>query len=72
MINVGRLDFEIECPRCRFSTQVFLQEVVQRDILICRGCKASIRLEDQMNEARRIQRRLQRSLTQLEDTLRAF
>lgn len=72
MFDVGKLSFEIECPCCSFSTEVSLQEVTNRDSVICRGCKKYIRLEDATGTGKRAAREVQSSLDELARTLKGL
>jgi cell fate (sporulation/competence/biofilm development) regulator YlbF (YheA/YmcA/DUF963 family) len=41
-------------------------------VIICRGCKRNIRLNDHMNEVRKAERQLRKAFEDLEDTLSDF
>lgn len=69
MIDLDRIEFEVECPRCNFGTKIFYREARLRDVLICRGCKANIQLDDRMNECRKARRQVNAAMQQLEDAL---
>lgn len=58
MINLDKHTIEIQCPKCRFYNKIFLRQVRIRDVMICRGCKINIQLEDFMNEYRKAKRRI--------------
>lgn len=66
-MNLGWHKIEIQCPGCGFYNEVFLKQVRHRDIIICRGCKANIHLDDQMNECRKAIRSINQAIRQLED-----
>ncbi len=53
MINFDNMEVEIQCPKCRFYNPISLKQARLRDVVICRGCKVNIRLDDQMNETRK-------------------
>lgn len=69
MIDLDRFEFEVECPRCSFATNIFYRDARLRDVLICRGCKANIQLDDRMNECRKAQRQVNAAMQELEDAL---
>ena len=66
-------EVKIECPRCRFVTPVWIKQVRLRDVVICRGCKCNLRLEDQMNTVRKARESVNRQMRELQRTFeRAF
>lgn len=69
MINLDRFEFEVMCPQCSFATKILYRDARLRDVLICRGCKASIQLDDGMNECRKAKRQINAAIQELEDTL---
>ncbi len=58
----------VECPRCRFETDVTLREIRLRDAIICRGCKATLQLDDYMCQTRKAQLSIERALRELEQS----
>lgn len=68
MINLDKQTIEFECPDCAFTNPIYLKQARLRDVIICRGCKANIHLDDQMNECRKTIRQFKRSLRELEDS----
>ena len=72
MINFDKLEVEIQCPRCSFYNPIFLKQARLRDVVICRGCKANIRLDDQMNETRKAARSMQRVMNEFQKTLHSI
>ena len=72
MINLDRIEIDTECPRCRFHNPVWLRQVRLRDVVICRGCKANIQLDDYLNTYRNAQRQLEKQLQELEKSLRSL
>ena len=66
MIDLDRFEFEIECPNCCFSTKIRYRDARLRDVLICRGCKANIQLDDHMNECRKARRQVAEAIRDLE------
>lgn len=72
MFDLDRIEFEVECPRCQFATKIFLREARLRDVLICRGCKANIQLNDNMNECRKARREVAAAMSELQAALTDF
>lgn len=69
MINLDQFEFEVDCPRCSFATKIFYRDARLRDVLICRGCKANIQLDDHMNQCRKARRQVNTAMEELEDAL---
>lgn len=69
MIDIDRFEFEVKCPRCSFATKIFYRDARLRDVLICRGCKANIQLDDRMNECRKAKRQINAAMQELENAL---
>lgn len=61
------LDFP--CPRCGFFNPFSLKQARLRDVIICRGCKVNIHLDDQMNECRKAEEDVRRAMDGLMKTL---
>jgi hypothetical protein len=72
MINFDKMQVEIQCPKCRFYNPISLKQARLRDVVICRGCKVNIRLDDQMNETRKAIRSMRRAMNELQETLRSM
>ena len=68
MIDRARIQFP--CPRCSFHNDATIKHIRLRDVLICRGCKANIQLEDQMNTVRVAERRIRKSIEELSESLK--
>ena len=69
MIDMGDETIDFPCPRCGFYNPIFLKQARLRDVVICRGCKTNIQLDDQMNECRNALRAIRRAGQELEDAL---
>jgi len=69
MINIGKGKIDFQCPSCNFFNTVRLEQARHRDVVICRGCKANIRLDDQMNETKKAIRSIKRAFDELERTM---
>lgn len=63
--ELDRHSLEVPCPRCRLSTAVFLRQVRLGDVVVCRGCKANIRLVDHMGDYHRARRRINDAFNQM-------
>ena len=68
-MDLDKASIEIECPRCGFFGHIFFRQARLRDVVICRGCKASIRLDDNMNECRKARAALAEAIADLERSL---
>ena len=68
-INIDAFEVEIECPRCSFSNPVWLKQARIRDVVICRGCKSNIQLDDGMNSFRKVRRDIQRQMKALRNEI---
>ena len=69
MIDIDNIAIDVQCPSCHFSNTVTLRQIRLRDVIICRGCKANIRLEDHLNTARKTVRSVQRAIRELQEQL---
>ncbi len=69
MINIDDYKIDFKCPHCDFYNYVLFKQARLRDVIICRGCKANIRLDDNMNECRKVSKSIRRALADLENTL---
>ncbi|RSZ31568.1 hypothetical protein [Variovorax sp. 3P27G3] len=72
MIDIDRFSFDVECPECRFATKIFYRDARLRDVLICRGCKANIQLNDHMNECRKVRSQVSSAIADLERTVESL
>jgi hypothetical protein len=70
--NLDKVELEAECPRCGFFNPFFIKQARLRDVIICRGCKANIQLEDHMNTVRKAERDIRRAMQQLELTMKSL
>jgi len=68
-INLDRERIYIHCPRCNFWARPFLRQIRHRDIFVCGGCKANIRLDDHLGSFRKAQRQVNKALEALEAKL---
>lgn len=72
MINLDKEVIDFSCPNCGFYNSFFFKQARLRDVIICRGCKYNIRLDDQMNECRKAARSIKKAIQELEDSLGDF
>jgi hypothetical protein len=71
-INLDRIEVEVDCPRCQFANPIWLKQARLRDVIICRGCKTNIQLDDSMNTVRKGVRSLYRALDQLHEQVESI
>lgn len=71
-MDLDNIKIEVQCPRCNFYNYFFIKQARLRDVIICRGCKSNIHLDDQMNEVRKIVRKFRRQMRELMDSLQDF
>ena len=65
MIELDNAPIEILCPKCGFYNKIRLKQVRLRDVIICRGCKRNINLDDHMNEIRRARRKIKQMVNSM-------
>lgn len=65
MFSLDKLSIDVPCPRCGFYNDIFLKQVKVRDVVICRGCKGNIQLDDYMNEYLKANRRIRKAIKDL-------
>lgn len=70
MIDIEKITIEIQCPNCNFYNTIFFKQAKLRDIVICRGCKINIKLDDQMNECRKAVRSISNAFRELDNTIK--
>ena len=70
MINLNNQTIEFPCPRCGFYNTIFFKQVRLRDVIICRGCKSNVQLDDWMNEYRKAERTVRKAMQELEKNLK--
>jgi hypothetical protein len=71
-INLDKFEVEVDCPRCNFTNPIWLRQARLRDVVICRGCKANIQLDDSMNSVRKAYRSIRRAMDDLQETVAKF
>ena len=69
MIDLDLIEVNIDCPLCNFKNEIFLKNIRLKDVIICRGCKKNIQLNDHMNTFRKAKRDIERQITELQNIL---
>jgi hypothetical protein len=67
---LDRAELDVPCPRCGFYNGFTFRQARLQDAIICRGCKATIRLDDHMGECRKAARQVDESISRLARSLR--
>jgi hypothetical protein len=70
MFDLDKQSIDIECPRCHFYNPIFLRQVRVWDVIICRGCKGNVQLQDHMNQYRNARFRIIRAMEALESQIK--
>lgn len=68
-MDLDKAALELQCPHCGFTVDFCYRDARLRDVLICRGCKANIQLDDHMNECRKARGQVMQAIQELERTL---
>jgi len=63
--NLDKFEFDVKCPRCQFIVKILYRDARLREVLICRGCKSNIQLDDSMNECRKARRQVNEAMAAL-------
>lgn len=63
--DLDRHWIDVDCPHCRLATPASLRDVRLGNVIICRGCKANVRLVDHLGEYHRVRRKLERAFRQM-------
>lgn len=71
-MDLDNIEIEIQCPICSFYNPIFIKQARLRDVIICRGCKSNIQLDDQMNEVRKAARNVQKTMNEFKNSLKDF
>ena len=70
--DIDSFEVEIECPRCSFVNPMWIKQARVRDVIICRGCKSNIQLDDGMNSVRKARQDVRRAFDSLRRQLDQF
>jgi len=68
MTDIDKITIEFQCPKCGFYNKIFFKQARLRDVIICRGCKNNIQLDDQMNECRKAEQAIKRAMQWVEES----
>lgn len=68
-IRADAIEVDVECARCHFQNPVWLKQARLRDVVICRGCKSNIQLDDSMNTVRKAHHSIRRAMNDLRETI---
>lgn len=64
-MDIDSSEIEIECPNCQFYNMIWIKQARLRDVIICRGCKSNIHLDDSLNEVRKARHRIKAAFNDL-------
>lgn len=70
MLDIDKMQVDINCPKCDFINEVLLEQVRLQDIIICRGCKRNIQLIDSYNTFRKTKKRIEKKISKLKSILK--
>jgi hypothetical protein len=68
-VDIDKFEVEIDCPSCGFANPIWLGQARLRDVMICRGCKGNIQLDDSMNTVRKARQSIRRSIRELRESI---
>ena len=71
-MNLDAFEVNVDCPRCQFSNPIWLKQARLRDVIICRGCKSNIQLDDSMNTVRKGVRSVNSALNRLRHQIQSI
>ncbi len=63
--SIDSAELDVACARCRFLNEVTIRQARTRDVVICRGCKGNIQLDDHMNQVRVAERQIREAVSAL-------
>lgn len=69
MINIDLIEVDIDCPKCKFNNQIYLKNIRLKDVIICRGCKRNIQLNDHMNTFRKAKKEIEKQFNEIQKML---
>lgn len=72
MIDIDNQTIQFKCPLCGFYNAIFFKQARLRDVIICRGCKVNIQLDDQMNECRKAEEAVRKAIEELEQATKGL
>ena len=65
MFDLDELTVEFKCPGCGFSNEAATKQFRNGATIICRGCKADIRLADHEGSVTRAKKEIDQSFEEL-------
>jgi acetyl-CoA carboxylase beta subunit len=68
-MDINKHTIWFKCPNCNFYNPFFFRQSILQDMIICRGCKINIKLNDNMNECKKLKRSLEKVLQKLQKSL---
>jgi hypothetical protein len=69
MINLDKIEVDIDFPKCNFNNKIFLKNIRLKDVIICCGCKRNIQLDDHMHTFRKAKKDIERQFKELQKML---
>jgi uncharacterized Zn finger protein (UPF0148 family) len=72
MLNLNDQLIDVPCPRCDYGLEVALIDIRLEGRIFCPNCKGTIQLQDSEASTEAGLRRVDRSMKDLEKTLRSF
>lgn len=70
MIDLDEAQININCPKCGFANSVTLGDVRAQKVIVCRGCKANIRLVDKNASLDKAKKDIDDSIKSLKKSLK--
>jgi len=67
--TIDYCQLDVACPKCGFFNSFCFRQARLRDVIICRGCKVNIQLDDQMNECKKAERSTRLAMDEFLDSL---
>jgi len=68
-VDIDKFEVVIDCPGCGFANPIWLGQARLRDVVICRGCKGNIQLDDSLNTVRKARQSIRRSMRELREAI---
>ena len=65
-LDIDGIEVSIDCPLCGFANPIWIRQAKLRDVILCRGCKSNIQLDDHMNTVRKASESVRRQWRELE------
>ena len=72
MLDIGKEKVDIECPECKCTLQISLEQVANEDVVNCHRCKQEVKLIDEDHSAKQTIRDMNKSFSEFEKTLKSF